>query len=249
MNGQKARFFKKRAAPGAELLRPSRWDEKEDRRATVKSKRARITGMVLLTVGVFLFMTWVRCFYGSMEAFSTGEEMLRQNQLIRAITYFDRSIHWYTPWNPYVEKSAERLWEIGEKAVQDGDLTMALIAFRTIRGGFYAASHFVTPGKEWIEKSEAKIDQLVRTENNAASKSRESELKEMIRKNQKGASPDVFWTVILEIGFWGWVGSLFGIIFRKWGPKDGQANPIGPLAWVGLCIVFFAVWIIGMMKA
>jgi hypothetical protein len=194
-------------------------------------------------------MTWLRCFYGSMEAYSTGEEMLKQKQLIRSITYFDRSLHWYTPWNPYVEKSAKRLWEIGERAEQEGDLTMALIAFRTIRGGFYAASHFITPGKEWIEKSESRIDHLVRMEKKPELETRESKLKEMVRKGQKGSSPDVFWTVILEIGFLGWVGSLFGFIYRKWGPKESQTHLLSPLAWVGLGSVSFAMWIIGMMKA
>lgn len=205
--------------------------------------------MVLLAIVVFLFMTWLRCFYGSMEAYKTGEEMLRQKQLIRSITYFDRSIHWYTPWNPYVEKSADRLWEIGEQAEKEGDLTLALIAFRTIRGGFYAASHFVTPGKKWIEKSEFKIDQLVRRERKTESELREPELKEKIRQSQKSSPPDVFWTVILEIGFLGWVGSLFAFIFRRWGPKDGSIHLFRPFTWVGFGVVFFAMWIIGMVKA
>jgi len=205
--------------------------------------------MVLLGIAVFLFMTWLRCFYGSMEAYKTGEEMLRQKQLIRSITYFDRSIHWYTPGNPYVEKSADRLWEIGEQAEKEGDLTLALIAFRSIRGGFYAASHFVTPGKKWIERSEFKIDQLVRRERKTESELREPELKEKIRQSQKSSPPDVFWTVILEIGFLGWVGSLFAFIFRRWGPKDGSIHFFGPFTWVGVGVVFFAMWIIGMVKA
>jgi hypothetical protein len=227
----------------------SRQREGKDAQATVMDGRRRIIGSVLLVMAIFLFMTWLRCFYGSMEAYSTGEDLLKQKQMIRAITYFDRSIHWYTPWNPYVEKSAERLWEIGEWAEQEGDLTMALIAFRTIRGGFYAASHFITPGKEWIEKSESKIDRLVGTEKKTEPESRESKLKEMIRQSQKGSSPDVFWTVVLEIGFFGWIGSLFGFIFRKWGSKEGSKHLFKPLTWLGFGSAFFAMWIIGMIRA
>ena len=219
------------------------------KRLKVKGGARRITGMVLLAIAVFLFMTWLRCFYGSMEAYNTGEKMLKQKQLIRAITYFDRSIHWYTPWNPYVEKSAERLWEIGEQAQKEGDLTMALIAFRTIRGGFYAASHFVIPGGKWIEKCESKIDQLVRMQEKTKDESRAGKLKDTVRQSQKGSSPDVFWTVILEIGFFGWVGSLFGFIFREWGPKEGSTHFFRPFTWLGLGGAFFAMWIIGMMKA
>jgi len=119
---------------------------------------------------------------------------------------------------------------------------MALIAFRTIRGGFYAASHFITPGKEWIEKSESKIDQLVRWKRNRVRVER-SRLKEIIRKGQKGSSPDVFWTVILEIGFFaGWI--AFRFIFRKWDRRKATRTALA--ARLGRsCSAFFAMWIIG----
>lgn len=214
-------------------------------------KSLRALGLVLLVILVFLFLTWVRAFYGSMKAYRTGEAMLEQKQSIRAITYFDRSIHWYTPFNPYVEKSARRLWEIGEQAKKDGDIKMALIAFRAIRRGFYSASHFTTPGRDWIEKSETMIRSLVLTEEKKRAGSKSTEESEDIKAlNEKGSSPDVFWTVVLEVGFLGWVGSLFGLIFAKWGPRKGSEKFLHKtLACIGSAVVFFAIWIIGMMKA
>jgi hypothetical protein len=215
----------------------------------VKSRRT--LGMVLLVIAVFLLLTWVRAFYGSMEAYRTGEALLEQKQFIRAITYFDRSIHWYTPLNPYVEKSANRLWEIGEQAKKDGDIKMALIAFRAIRGGFYSASHFTAPGKDWIKKSETMIAALTLKEakNGAGSKGMEKS-EETKTLNEKGPAPNVFWTVVLEAGFLGWVGSLFGFIFAKWGPrKSSEKSVYKTLAWIGSALGFFVIWILGMMKA
>jgi hypothetical protein len=214
-------------------------------------KSLRALGLVLLVMAVFLFLTWVRAFYGSMKAYRTGEELLEQKQFIRAITYFDRSIHWYTPFNPYVEKSARRLWEIGEQAKKDRDIKMALIAFRAIRGGFYSASHFITPGKNWIEKSETMIVALSSEEvkNGAGSKGMEKS-EETKTWNDKGSSPDVFWTVVLEVGLLGWVGSLFGFIFAKWGPRKSSGKSLYKmLAWTGSALGFFVIWIVGMMKA
>jgi hypothetical protein len=214
-----------------------------------KTRRALV--MVLLAAAVFLLLTWVRAFYGSMEAYRTGEEFLAQKQFIRAITYFDRSIHWYTPLNPYVEKSARRLWQIGEQANKDGDIKMALIAFRAIRGGFYSASHFTTPGKDWIEKSDIMIAalSLKEAENEAGSKDTEKSENPKTH-NGKGTSPDVFWTAVLEVGFLGWVGSLFGFIFVRWGPRKGPEKlPFKTFAWIGSALGFFAIWIVGMMKA
>jgi hypothetical protein len=214
-------------------------------------KTRRTLGMVLLVAAVFLLLTWVRAFYGSMKAYRTGEEFLAQKQFIRAITYFDRSIHWYTPLNPYVEKSARRLWQIGEQANKDGDIKMALIAFRAIRGGFYSASHFTTPGKDWIRKSDIIIAALSLKEVKNGAGSKETEKSEKTKtRNEKGSSPDVFWTAILEVGFLGWVGSLFGFIFVRWGPrKSPEKLPFKTFAWIGSALGFFAIWIVGMMKA
>jgi hypothetical protein len=206
---------------------------------------------LVLMVVIFLAMVWLRAFYGSMKAYRTGEELLEQKEFIRAITYFDRSIHWYTPLNPYVEKSASRLWAIGEQAKKDGDIKMALIAFRAIRGGFYSASHFTIPGKDWIKKSETMIAALSLEEgkNGTGSKGMEKSEKTKTR-NEKGSSPNVFWTVVLEAGFLGWVGSLFGFIFAKWGPrKSSEKSLYKTLAWIGSALAFFAIWIVGMMKA
>jgi hypothetical protein len=74
-----------------------------------------------------------------MQDYGTQGTFLKENQIIRAISYFDRSLHWYAPLNPYVQKSAQRLWEIGDRAERDGDLKLAFIAFSTIRSGFYGS--------------------------------------------------------------------------------------------------------------
>jgi len=71
-----------------------------------------------------------------MQDYDTGETLLKGNEIIRAITYFDRSLHWYAPVNPYLERAATRLWEIGEQAEKAGDKRLALIAYESIRTGF-----------------------------------------------------------------------------------------------------------------
>ena len=179
------------------------------------------------------------------------EKYLKERQYIKAITFFDRSIHWYTPFNPYVWNSAERLWEISEYGEQQGDIKLALIACRTVRGGFYAASHFVVPGKKWIERCESKIDQLVKIEEKTEEKavSIESE-KKLLLQSQKTKTPDVFWSIILEIGFFGWVLSAIGfILFAMGRQKEKNYSKVPTFLWVGFILIFFGLWIAGMMKA
>ena len=193
-----------------------------------------------LSLAVFLFfILWVRVFYGSMQNYKIAETFLSENQTIRAITYFDRSLHWYSPFNPYVHKSAQSLWEIGDRAEREGDLKLAVIAFSTIRSGFYGSSHFFVPGKEWIERSEGRIRDLVRPEETAK-----------LLPDQKVTHPDAFWTVVLEIGLLGWIGSVFVLIFL-WagGVKEPKPRYGSPLLWLIAAAACFSLWIMGMFKA
>ena len=121
---------------------------------------AKLLGIVLL----LLIMVWIRAFYGAREAYHQGEKCLQSQKFIGAITYFDRSIQWYTPLNAYVYQTAARLWEIGNLAEKIGDIKLALIAFRAIRRGFYSVNHVIQPGKDWIARCELKISALFKKE-------------------------------------------------------------------------------------
>ena len=216
-----------------------------------KKRSLKIGFVIIGLLALMLVILWVRVFYGTMKAYQKGENYLKENQVIRAITYFDRSIHWYTPFNPYVNKSAEELWEIGIKAEEQGDIKLALISFRTIRRGFYAASHFITPGGDWIKRCELKIDILtLAEEKNRTGSGERTALKEKLRKDQKGKSPIIPWTIILEIGFLGWIGTVIGfIMYRLRGERKPKILTSSVFIWVIPFVIFFALWIVGMVKA
>ncbi len=199
-------------------------------------KRQRVSSAVakaLSVVVLLLLILWARVFYGSMQDYETGETLLRENQTIRAVTYFDRSLHWYAPLNPYVQKSAQRLWEIGEKAEKSGDTRLAVIAFGTIRSGLYGASYLITPGKDWIRKVDGKLHELG-----------------VAGKNVKDPHPNAFWSMVVVIGFFGWVGSVLGFILHVIGTvKDFRKKWVSAISWTVVFAAFFTLWIWGMFKA
>jgi len=207
-------------------------------------KGVKIGLFILGVLMLFFVMVWARAFYGSMEAYKEGERLLASGQYVRAVTYFDRAMHWYAPLNPYVTKSAEMLWEIGTKAQERGDRRLALIAFRTIPTAFYGARHVLTPGKEWIKKSRARIRTLVDQEKE------EGRNRQGLPPPSKKKAPGVIWSMAVVIGFLGWAGSAVGLIIFGIGKKGGRSpfwNAIPP--WTALIIGFFALWIAGMMTA
>jgi hypothetical protein len=209
------------------------------------------TGLILCLVVIGFFMVWARSFYGSMKAYNQGEIYLKKQQYVGAVTFFDRSLHWYTPHNPYIQKSAERLWEIAMRAEQQGNLRLALIATRTIRRGFYAARSFYTPGQNWITKCDLKINELMRLERNQKeTQDVPNQLDQPIRPRQKATTPSTLWSIIIEIGFWGWVGSVICfIMFACKGDRKVRLLPSQGVVWASLALIFFALWLVGMMKA
>jgi len=200
---------------------------------------------------ILLIMVWVRVFYGSMQACQEGKAYLKANQYIKAITFFDRSIHWYTPLNPYVDKSAERLWEISKDAQKRGDIRLALIAARTIRRGFIAARSFYTPGRDWIEKCDLRIYELLKIEHDRKGDLAVVDLSDIsVLDNPQVKGPDVPWSIILLAGLLGWIGSAIVFIisgFRAF--QETRLLSFSNFKWIVLWAVFFAIWVVGMMKA
>ena len=71
-----------------------------------------------------------------------------------------------------------------------------------------------------------------------------------MEESQKMVGPSVFWSLIVVAGFLGWMGSAIGFILFMLRPKENKRYLGFPaLTWIGLLFVFFAFWIIGMMKA
>ena len=211
----------------------------------------KIVSFVTAVTAILLIMVWARVFYGSMQACQESETYLKANQYIKAITFFDRSIHWYTPFNPYVHESAERLWEISKDAQKRGDIRLALIAARTIRRGFIAARSFYTPGRDWIERCDLRIYELVMIEQVRKGDLKKGELADIsVLDNPQVKGPDVLWSIILLTSLLGWIGSVIGFIMS--GFRTSQETSLlsfSNFKWIVLWAVFFAIWVVGMMKA
>lgn len=217
-----------------------------------RHKYVKGTCAVLCLIVLGLFFVWIRAYFGSMKAFHKGEEYLRGKNNIRAITFFDRSIHWYAPFNPYVQKSAQRLWDIGERAQEVGDIKLALIAFRTIRRGFHSASSFYAPGKKWIERSELEIaDLVIQEDKNRGTGNQDFKSSEKIPLPEQRSPPlSIFWSIVTELGFLGWVASAicFIIFVFRHNPNLNFFTPPA-LKWGVLVIICFLLWLLGMIKA
>jgi DNA-binding SARP family transcriptional activator len=113
--------------------------------------------IILICLLLFLAGTWWRL----QDQFALGEEAFRRGDFTGAVAGYESAIHMYIPFNPTVEKAAQQLWKLAEANERQGNITRALIAYRALRSSFYAARWLVTPGREWIDRCDARIAALV----------------------------------------------------------------------------------------
>ena len=146
-----------------------------------------------------------------------------------------------------VQRAVERLWQLGTEAEARGELSLALEAYQTLRSSLYAVQSFYIPYKDWIPKSEAHIAPLL-ARTKAGEEHNEDKLAQDTARfamQSNGMWARLGWSILLEIGFLGWVGATVGLI---WHVVDEEGNLVRrPGVLCGsLIAVFFALWLIGM---
>ncbi|MDA8387824.1 MAG: hypothetical protein M0Z58_04040 [Nitrospiraceae bacterium] len=207
---------------------------------------------IFLAVLAAMVLLAGRMAFRQAESFREGQRYFARGDWKPAIRQYDTAMHFYLPFSPIMEKSAERLWRIGRMFEAEGKPGWALIAYSSIRSSFYGVRSFYTPGRRWIERCDEKIASL-----DARMLVREGGIKpgEAALERQKymaifkdDRAPSVFWSAAAEAGFFGWAVSALASAFygfEKSGRPRGKAALCG-----GLCFLFFAaVWAVSLLMA
>jgi hypothetical protein len=211
-------------------------------------KKVRV---VVFCVVLFFSLIYVKVFLSSRYEFNAAGIADAKGDTREAITHYERAILWYLPVGGYVAPSAERLWEIGE-ALEETDMQLALIAYRSLRSAFYATRSFYTPGRSWIDRTDKKIAALMALTPPSSEKSKKMSQAERrddaLAILKRPMRPYAGWSIILEVGFWGWITATLLFIFRAF-KSEHQLNMRRGLFWGGIMTFFYSLWIIGMMNA
>ena len=203
---------------------------------------------VLLVLSVVFF---VKVFYYAKVETTRGDQAFQRQAYQEAITHYERAIKWYLPYSQSVRDAVERLWEIGVMAEKRHDLTLALAAYRSLRGSLYAVQSFHLPYPQRIAEIEAKIALLMAKVVHPAGRQVEPQGFEQDHNRytamlQRKTVPDAGGIILTEIGFLGWIGATIGLIWYALG-ENGKWIWKRCLLWGSTIAIFFAVWIIGML--
>jgi len=190
----------------------------------------------------------VKVTYNARQEFTVGEEAYTRGAYDVAITHYERAIKWYTPFSNTIRHAEERLWQLGTEAETRGDWRLALEAYQSLRASLYAVQSFYIPYQNWIPKTEERIAPLL-ARTKAGTEPQEDKLAQdttrFAMQLQRHVGPHLGWSILVEIGFLGWVGAAVGLI---WYVVDGQGNFARRqgILWGSLLAVFFALWLISM---
>ena len=208
--------------------------------------RSALRIVVLLVA--FVVILYAKVAYNASQDFALGENAYTHGEYKRAITHYERTIKWYTPLSTAVQRAVERLWQLGTEAEARGEISLALEAYQTLRSSLYAVQSFYIPYQSWIPQSEARIAPLL-AKTKAGEEHNEGQLAHdtarFAMQLQRHVGPHLGWSILLEIGFLGWVGATIGLIWYVVDEAGNFARRQG-LLWGSLVAIFFALWLIGM---
>ncbi len=205
----------------------------------------------LFIVILFLLLVGGRVVYSQRSHFMAAEKYYSEANWKLAVREYDTAMHFYTPWSPYIERSAKKLWQIGEMFEKQGRLDWANIAYSSIRSSFYSSRSLYTPGKDWINKCDDKIADLnvkmLIKDGSIKPEEADAEKKKHLYVLKVDRAPNPFWSVLVEISFFGWIGSVIFVIFK--GLSDnGKINKKFALYGVLSFLVTFAIWVAALLK-
>lgn len=209
-------------------------------------------GMGMGVALLFLLLFGGKVYFGSLEEFRKGEESLAREDFQAALIHYERAVHWHIPGGSSGKRSIERVWEIGRKMEEKGEVGKALEAYWTLRNSLYGVRSFYTPERNWIERADERIAALwterephSAEEKKMTSGERKAHYLQLLKKDW---APKAGWSAAAGCGFFGWVGCILAFIFsfRRTG---GGVHGRRALVWGGGALFFYLLWILGMVRA
>ncbi len=211
----------------------------------------RIGLIVLAVVAAVSGAAYLRVLLTSRAAAIKAEQSLSAGRPDDALYHFRRAAHAYAPLNPWNDAAYDRLWQMGRKAELSGDQDRALMAYRAIRSSILAARSFYTPHPDRLEEVDGRIARLMARLPPPPvdrSKSEAQRTKEHLELLRDTPQPDPLWSLLLIIGFAGWVSACVGFIIL--GLDGGLALRGRPAAVSGAVFVAgLALWFLGLLLA
>jgi len=204
---------------------------------------------------IFLFIIitlWLWTFHLQYSHFRNAEEYFAKSGYKLAMREYDSALHLYTPFSPLTEKSASRLWQIGETYENMEQPDWALIAYSSLRSSFYASQNIYLPGKDWIRRCDEKmaginVKLLTKTGDLKPANAAQEKEKFLHFYRYEGA-PNIFRSVMACVALFGWIVSVIFLCMKAIGPDGRLKRNLTVYSCLSFA-TFFVAWVMALLTA
>jgi len=206
----------------------------------------------LFVVSAMLAMVAMRVAWSGAAAHRSGLAAAGAQDWDAAVELLSRSARWYLPGSPRVREALTTLASIGAEREAAGDVPTALAAWREVRRSIRAVRSMWLPNADLAPEADRRIAHLMAgrhtTDRAGDPSSFEARKGEHLALLEVDKSPNPWWSLLVVLAFFGWVGGGVAFAFRAW-DDDGALQPGPALAWGGVITGCLALWILAMSWA
>jgi hypothetical protein len=196
-------------------------------------------------------LVYARVLFESHREYEEGADWLARDDADEATVHFRRAALWYAPVNPWGAGALDRLEAIARRAERRREIDRALAAWRAVRGSLLGSRSFYTPMPGRLGRANRRIAALMAKQPRPAQDIGKSEAR-LAREHYallaRDEAPSVPWSIVLLLGFFGWVGAAFGLVYRGLDDR-GRPVPRDALRWAAGLVAGLLVWVLGMALA
>jgi hypothetical protein len=205
----------------------------------------------LAIAGFCLGVIVSRAVWEGRDALAQGDEAATKGDYPEAIAHWRRAARWYVPLAPHVGGAYDRLERLAGQAEDNGDIAIALSAWRGVRGSILATRSFFTPQSDRLEPANRAIARLMATQEMAAGggdRSAEAWRDWHYQLLVRDEAPSVGWSIVALLGFALWIGGAFGFALR--GLTEDDRLAVRRAAIAGGCVAAgLVIWLLGLYNA
>ncbi len=194
-----------------------------------------------LAVVVAVCALWLKVRLEAGAALDRAREREQAGDVQLAVASYRDTIRWYSPGSGPVAEAVDGLEALAKTADTAGRTDEALMAYRALRSALYGIRSLYRPYDDRLGPVNDRIAALMgKTPDDVA---RHRELLD------RDPAPDRTWSLIAVLGFFAWVGTLFGLASRGFDGATGAFQPGRAAPWLAGFALTSATWMVGLALA
>ena len=201
-----------------------------------------------------LSVLWFRVSWTSESEYKRAVSAHKSDRLTEAIDGYQLAIRNYTPFSHSAKDSVVRLRTLAEQARQDGNFTVALSAYRALRGSIRAIRGLARPYSDESGPVDDAIAELMAQHQlkvggpTVRGRTRSQLIADHRALLALEPAPTRGWSFVIILSFIGWLTSTV-LTIRQGLDRQARIRPGPFLRNGGLALLCFGVWIVSLMSA